>query len=396
MQRIVSGSGCMQVSTTDVVPVGTAVEFRCSGADGPGSSSVLRGFSGLTAGWEYQVNNDPWRSTEGPVYGQPDWLPDFTVRIRPTAAVPAGTQGGITVIVQTNNGGGGAHITTIAATRRLETVPTAADLQLVCNPATITESVNTSREVTCTYSGKSSLGTRQITLTRISVPAPAGWSITSSVGSVSGSTLTITPGSVISYSATSPRSYSFSYTLTPSCTAPTSAQSLNLTSTFSFNTTSGITGAGFAQQVSRLKTSNLVLAITGNSLVWAQGYSLTDTTVAGSLTYRMAATGCSGWNVSISNSPFAYSGTNNGAAIPASSLHLTTAGSPVVVSGEGSGVTSQPVTGPINTPVRVLNATTGNGNGTYEQQLDFNLTIPGRSVAGTYQSTITVNSTAAP
>lgn len=228
------------------------------------------------------------------------------------------------------------------------------------------------------------------------MPVPAGWLITSPVGSVSGSTLTITPNAVITYSTASPRSYTFSYTLTPGCAASTTTQPINLTSAFAFTTTTGITGATFTQQVTRLNTSSLAVAITSNALEWNETYSLTDTTVSGRLMYRVDATGCSGWNVTISTSPYAYTGPHNGTTIPASNLSLTATGEPVVVSGEGTGVSRQAATGPMNTPIKVLSAAPGSGNGNYQQQLIFNLTIPGRSLAGTYQSTITVTSSAAP
>lgn len=395
VQRIVSGSGCTQISSTDIVPAGTAVEFRCNAADGPGSSAVTRTFSGLTVGWEYQVNNEIWRSSVGPVFMQDDVIPAFTLRLRPSGAVTAGSQGFITVALSTTNGSG-AYTTTVGATRQDVVAPTAADLQLVCNPASVLAQVNTDQIVTCTYSGRASLNTRPVTLTRISVPAPAGWSITSPVGSVTGRTLTITPNVPITYSDTSPQSYTFSYTLTLACTAPTTAQPINLTSVFSFNTTTGIAGATFSQGAARSNMNSLAVSVQGNSLVWNETYSLTESSVRGNLTYQVIANGCSGWNIQVSASPYQYTGPNNGTSIPASNLHLTATGNPIVISGGGMGVTRQETSGPINTPAKVMNASAGSGNGTYQQQLDFNLTIPGRSVAGTYQSTITVTSAAAP
>lgn len=395
-QRIVVGSGCTQISSTDVVPVGTAVEFRCNGADGPGKQAVTRTFSGLTSGWEYQVNNEAWRSAAGPVFSQNDQMPSFIVRLRPTAAATPGGQGTITVTVATHKNGGGTYTTTMAATRQNVVAPTAADLQLGCTPASVSGQVGAPQTVTCTYSGRASLNTRQVTLTRITVPVPAGWTISSPVGTVSGSTLTITPNTTITYSTSSPQNYSFSYTITPGCTASTSAQPINLTSAFTFNTTSGIAGATFSQQAARSNASSLAVSISSNSLVWNESFSLVDSSVRGNLVYRIAANGCSGWNVQVSASPFQYTGPNNGTSIPASNLHLTGTGNPVIVNGSGTGVSRQATTGPMNNPLKVFSATAGTGTGTYEQQLDFNLTIPGRSVTGTYQSTITVTSVAAP
>lgn len=396
VMSIVAGSGCTQISTTDTVPAGTAVGFACNGADGPGESPVTRTFSGLTSGWQYQVNQGSWLSSVGPVYERADLIPDFTVSIRPTTSVAPGTSGQVTVSVSTSNGSGGAHVTTIGATRQPDLVPTAADLQLTCSPASVSAPVGSTQTISCTYSAKSSLGSRQITLSQVKVPAPAGWTITSPVGTVAGSTLTITPNTIISYSATAPHSYSFSYTITPGCTASTTAQTTNLTSIFSSGTTNNIVGAAFAQRSARTTTSNLAISISNNSLNWNQAYSLTDTTVSGNLTYQIAASGCSGWNVQIVASPFQYTGPNNGAPISSSNLQLTAAGNPVVINGAASGVAPQSTTGAMNTPIKVMSANSGAGIGTYAQQLDFNMTIPGKSRTGTYQSTITVTSTAAP
>ncbi len=400
VQRIVSGSGCTQVSATDIVPVGTAVEFRCDSASPPFLGSVNRSFTGLTAGWQYQLNDEPWRDVVGADDSrQFNTMPAFTVRIRPTEAVNSGSQGTVTVSVVTRGLFGStvsSYSATLGATRQAIAVPTAADVQLTCSPTSISVGVNTDQVVTCTYSGRASLGTRQVTLTRITVPVPAGWSITSPAGTATATALTITPNAPITYSATSPQSYTFTYTLTPGCTAPTTAQPINLTSQFSFGSTSGIAGATFPQSAARSDASTLAVSVQSNSLVWSQTCSLTDSSVSGSLSYRVSATGCSGWNIQVAASPYVATGPESRAPIPASNLLLTETGSPAVISGTATGVVRQPVTGPIDSPLRVLSATAGSGIGTYEQQLHFNLTIPGRTLTGTYQSTITVTATAAP
>lgn len=394
-QRIVNGSGCTQISPTDTVPVGTAVEFRCIESDGPGNSTVSRTFTGLTVGWEYQVNDGPWQSTVGPTFSQPDRIPAFILRLRPTNMVAPGSQGSLTVQLSTSNGDG-AYTATVGASRQPAVAPTAADLQLTCDPVSVLTDVNTARIVTCTYSGRASLNTRQVVLTRVTVPVPAGWSVTSPAGTATATTLTITPNAIISYSASSPQSYTFSYTLTPGCTASTTARPINLTSAFSFSTTTGIAGATFSQTAARSNANSLAVSVVSNSLIWNETYSLQDSSVQGNLTYQVVASGCSGWNIQVSTSPYVYTGPNSGEPIPASNLTLTTTGSPFVISGDNTGVSRQPVSGQITTPTRVMNATAGSGNGTYHQQLEFNLTIPGRSLTGSYQSTITVTSAAAP
>jgi len=395
-ESVISGSGCTQISPTDVVPAMTPVEFSCGGANGPGNSSVTRTFSNLTAGWEYQVNNGPWRNTVEPVFSQLDQIPAFTLRLRATVSAPSGSGGGLSISVQTSNGSGGAYTTRIGATVAGGVPPTATDLQLACTPSALTVDPGQSSTVSCTYSARQSLGNRQVTLTRITVPAPIGWTITGPAGSVTGTTLTITPNAPISYSGTAPLSYAFTYTMTPGCAASTSPQTMNLTSQFTFNATTGIAGPATSGQIARSTASNLAVSVGSNSLAWYQEFSLTESVVSGNLVYRLSASSCSGWDVTISASPYVYSGPNAGQSIPASNLILTTAQDPVVIEGSGTGVTNAGGSGPMNTTRRLLSAGSGSGIGTYEQQLDFSLTIPGRARAGTYQSTITITSAAAP
>ncbi|MGI8485512.1 MAG: hypothetical protein ACR2OU_14770 [Thermomicrobiales bacterium] len=396
VQSIVAGSGCTQTSSTDVVAVMVAVVFTCNTVNGPGNSPVTRTFSGLTAGWEYQVNNEPWRSVAGPVFEQQDTIPSYVVRLRATSAVAEGSSGRISVSVATSNGTGGIYTATLSATLAVPPRPTASDLQLFCAPAALNIGAGQSQTITCTYSGRSSLTTRQITLSQLLVPVPAGWTITSTVGTVTSSTLTIAPNATITYSTTSPRSYTFSFTLTPSCTAATTVQSTSLTSTFSFNATTGLAGASFTQQFSRSNASSVVASVEQNALTWNQPFSFTDTTVSGGLVIRVVASGCSGWNIQLSVSPFIYSGPNQGSTISNANLTLSSASNPVVVSGSGTGVSAQTRSAQMNATVKVLNALAGAGIGTCEQQLTFSLTIPGQSRVGTYQSTVTVTAASGP
>lgn len=402
IRSIVSGSGCTQTSASDVVETTGMVSFSCEAR----TAGLFVYYSGTvaapTTGWQYRINNGAWTAagssvpTQGTIFSRS--VPAFTIDLRPTAAVTAGTTGSVAVSVSCATGCTSApagYATVLSATRAVP-APTATDLQLTCTPASVTARPGQASSVTCTYSGRASLGTRQVTLTRLTVPAPTGWTIASATGTVSGTTLTITPNATIAYSATSPQSYAFTFTLTPSCAASTTAQSMQVASAFTFGSTSTITGAAVAVPVARATASSLTMSVQDSTLSWNRTVSFQDSTVDGTLTYRVVASSCTGWSVSVSASPYAYTGPHGGAAIPASNLQLTNAGIPVVIAGSAPGVSRVNTTGSMATSRKVLTASSGAGIGTYEQQLDFSLTIPGGSRAGTYQSTITLTSAAAP
>jgi hypothetical protein len=149
-------------------------------------------------------------------------------------------------------------------------------------------------------------------------------------------------------------------------------------------------------------------------------YSHADRTTSGSLALTAQDTGrqecvllvCStvndGWNVTLRASDFAYSGTNNGTAIPAANLVITTAHPPTRVSGQAISSTGGPrttgVTGTLDVTRKTLQADGPSGGltptyygiGTYRQVIDVGLTVPGRSRAGTYTTTLTVTMSAGP
>ena len=81
-----------------------------------------------------------------------------------------------------------------------------------CGPDPIVASVGGDAiEVTCTVTGEDTLGDRAVTLTQLAIAAPAGWTVTGD-GTVSGTTLTITPSASRSAPVTV---YTFSFFLTP-------------------------------------------------------------------------------------------------------------------------------------------------------------------------------------
>ena len=144
----------------------------------------------------------------------------------------------------------------------------------------------------------------------------------------------------------------------------------------------------------------------------AVDYSHVDQASVGSLTLEARDTGtttcilliCSttndGWNVTVQASNFAYTGTNNGAAIPAANLAVTQAHPPTRVSGDDISGTGGPrttnVTGSLDTPRKTLQANDGFGIGRYRQVIDVSLLVPGQTRAGTYTTTLTVTISSGP
>ena len=148
----------------------------------------------------------------------------------------------------------------------------------------------------------------------------------------------------------------------------------------------------------------------------ALSYSHASRTVNGSLALTATDTGSggllgdtnAGWNVTLQASDFAYSGPNNGTAIPAANLAIITAYAPTRVSGQQISATGGPrttnQTGSLDTPRKTLQADgpsgllvkTYYGIGTYRQVLDMSLAVPARARAGTYTATLTVTMSAGP
>jgi hypothetical protein len=102
-----------------------------------------------------------------------------------------------------------------------------------------------------------------------------------------------------------------------------------------------------------------------------------------------------GWNVTVQASAFVYTGPNNGAPIPASSFALTSAGAPVLVSGQAVDATNGPKVpaasplGTLNVARKVLQANALYGVGTYTQALGVSLSLPAEVRTGTYATSLT-------
>jgi hypothetical protein len=137
-------------------------------------------------------------------------------------------------------------------------------------------------------------------------------------------------------------------------------------------------------------------SIVSSSLDWSFPFSFNHQSAAGSLTYRVAASGCSGWSVSVKAGSFTHSGSAPGSTIPASSVFLATTGAPSVISGDGTGVAATGTAGELATNRKIISAQPGRGSGTYQQDLGITVTVPGGTTVGSYRSTITVTAAAAP
>ncbi len=111
-----------------------------------------------------------------------------------------------------------------------------------------------------------------------------------------------------------------------------------------------------------------------------------------------------GWSVTVQGSAFTYAGAAGGSDIPASAFALTSAEEPTWVAGQAVSLTAAngpqiPPTiayGSLADPIKTIRATAAYGAGTYNQNLEVTLTIPGQSEAGTYTGTLTTTISATP
>jgi hypothetical protein len=110
-----------------------------------------------------------------------------------------------------------------------------------------------------------------------------------------------------------------------------------------------------------------------------------------------------GWNVTVQSSAMKYSGLYGSTPandIPAANLSLGTPATPVSKSGQAIDATNGPkavgVGGVLSAPIKVINANSGYGLGSYTQKLPLTVSIPANPRQGTYAATLTVTITAGP
>lgn len=130
------------------------------------------------------------------------------------------------------------------------------------------------------------------------------------------------------------------------------------------------------------------------------GYSHEDQTSSGliSLDVDDSSATNDGWNVTVEADDFA----DGDSSISASNFSISGANAPSYVEGQeidesgGPKVPGDGATGALDSPRKVLQAEEDFGAGSYEQDLDVELLVPGQTPAGEYSSNLTVNITAGP
>jgi hypothetical protein len=104
-----------------------------------------------------------------------------------------------------------------------------------------------------------------------------------------------------------------------------------------------------------------------------------------------------GWNVTLQASDF----TDGDRVIEAGNFAVVNAQSPGLVVGQEIDPANGPMvassaTGSLASERKVLQSNAGYGKGTYSQDLDVQLLVPGQTLAGNYGANLTVNITAGP
>jgi hypothetical protein len=393
-------TGCTQ-NGSDVLQPGGTLSATCSFTRPNNHTAVFTIGAPSGAGWQVQVSSGGTSSSLSPypvTYTAPLEVNTFTVLL--TAPDSGGVPGAMVtslISLQTCNQGGqqcATGSTTISAS--LSTVDL-SKVTMTCDPASPLSIVRTGRgTLGCTVRNS---GTTSVMLRSVRVPAPsAGWSVTTTpvASPAPDGSVTISPNQILATGQT----WTFSLALAPACTAVSNG-SWSITSRIAPMSGStagpevggpGVTYAANTSNPAQTVTTSLV----STSLRWLFTASFEEQTAVGALTYRVTGAGCSGWSTSVSAGPFTYTGTARSSEIPANSLVMTNMTAPTVISGSGTGVAGTAQTGGLGTTRKLISASPGSGNGTYEQQLEITMTLPAGSTVGTYKSTITITTAAAP
>jgi hypothetical protein len=365
----------VQVSTSNVVSPGQYIMYRCQSAANP----IRIGVTAIQSGWQwaYIFSNDA--NLTPPAFSSLAWnttgLGDSSASgsvgqayffLSPLAASLPGATGSVTVDIKRPNGT--VQYTSVLSTVRMVTT---ADFRLACTPASSVVSVPGTQQVTCDLSSPSIASGAVVNASIPSVVAPAGWTASSPEPA---------SGAVSLASA-----FRFTVTFTSSCAASTSAQTQSFVTYLTFRGTP-VVGPTSSVTIARSTVTTATPTIGAMALAWTRPYSLAPYAVnGGALTYSVQVTGCGGWNVSVSASPFVYSGTSVATNIPASNLTLTSSTKP-----DAPGFTTPVTSGPLGAAVKVLSVSPNNGVGSYSQTLNVNLSIPAGAAIGAYRSTVTI------
>jgi hypothetical protein len=142
-RSIVSGSGCIQTSSSDRVETTSYVNFSCEARNAPIFVYYSGTVSAPTSGWQYRINGGSWMTassslpTQGAIFYRS--VLAFSIDLRPTTSVTPGSTGSVAISVACATGCTAettGYATTLSATR-LQPAPTAADLQLACTPSIV-------------------------------------------------------------------------------------------------------------------------------------------------------------------------------------------------------------------------------------------------------------------
>ena len=382
----VQGGNCVQVTGSDVVVPGSYVMFRCSTLQNP----IRIGVSSITSGWQWSYVFSSDLNLAPPLYSSLNWNSTGTASdssasgniatayffLSPTSSVLAGGTGSVSVQIKRPDGSSILYTSNITAHRAIQ----ASDVTTTCGPASQTIGVTATGTVSCTVSAPSIAPEARVTAT-LTLPNLPEWNRT---GAARTGTVTV--------SAAGQQTVTF--TLAPTCAAPTTAQAMTVTSSLVLSNnfvTFAPTVTGPSSSVSAARTSGTALTtrITTASLDWSRPYAFTASTAnPGSLTYAVDAIGCSGWVVQVGASPFVSS---QGRTVPASNLALTNSSAPV-----GPNLTRPATSGTLETSRTVLAASSTDSTATYTQTLNLNMTVPAGTLVGTYNSTITITAASGP
>lgn len=352
------------------------VRFTCTAIVGEATQPYRLNISAPPPGWAYRfVSVDMTERTTAwdPALEFQHQTSPLIFDLVPGPSAPA--TGWIVISVTTPNG---TEVLRFSLTATGEQIlpPGPSDFDFACSPNEVAFAVGGSQGASCTLTGKASLGQRSATLSTIAVTVPDGWTVTSpqATGPASGGVLTLHPGVTIGQGVT----YTFSLTLAPSCDAPTAHVPITLASTLTAN---GTTVAGPATEIGA-STSRDITASLSDAMLLPVAYSTSPQTNTGSMTLSVEnPSECAGWDVTISGTDLTYSGdAPNQAAIPVGNMRLTTPGMATLA---------------LSTTPQAL-ITDGGSTASYTYPLGIALDIPGGAAAGSYTTTITVNTTSAP
>jgi hypothetical protein len=259
---------------TDAIDVDEFASFQCTHGPGP----VRLRVNALSLHWEYRIDSGPWTSMIGQgsltaASGDGGKNVTYLVDLRfigDVSQVPPGSEGQVEVEITSPAGQSlspGPVTATLAATRIVNLVPTADDFGLTCIPDAITADVGDEPiEVVCTFSGKTSLSDRVITLTQLLVTSPEGWTM-SGEGTVSGSTLTLTPDQSLGTGS----AYNFSFFLTPTA-CDTVPGTVTISSAFTYEGSGPFNGPGFSLLANTSGILEMTLSAGGRSLDFGTSY----------------------------------------------------------------------------------------------------------------------------